>query len=318
MVGNTKTYVFFLSGEEISIALEEIKSLFGVEAKLLFDRYYFMDFDMGEEKVKNISKRLAYTKAALVKRSSSKSLETFDKEVIKNSYKINHSVLKDYNLTTREIADLVYLKLEKPEVDVNNPSHEYVFLQIEKEILLLEFLFVNKDKIDDRRAHKKERNHPTSMSPKLAKAMINLSGANSFIDPFCGAGGLLIEGKLMGLDVKGSDISKDMIDRARQNSKNLGLEISLEVKDALKLNEKTSAIVTDFPYGRNSTVSGEINKLYSDFFKIAQNLTSVMVVGMMSTTNYKDVIEGTKWKVKKEFEIYVHKSLTRKILVLKT
>ena len=57
---------------------------------------------------------------------------------------------------------------------------------------------------------------------------------------------------------------------------------------------------------------------YIKIFKIAQKVTHKLIVGMMSSTQHEQFIEGTNWKLEQSFKIYVHKSLSRKILVLTT
>ncbi len=64
------------------------------------------------------------------------------------------------------------------------------------------------------------------LPPKLAQILINLSGVrpeaadsekSSIYDPFCGIGTILMEGILMGMDVTGSDLSAENIDKCRKN-----------------------------------------------------------------------------------------------------
>src|SRR3989442_13341459 len=50
--------------------------------------------------------------------------------------------------------------------------------------------------------------HPSTMPPKLARCLANLSEvkeAQTFLDPFCGAGGIAIETRLLGCTVAASD-----------------------------------------------------------------------------------------------------------------
>jgi tRNA G10 N-methylase Trm11 len=76
---------------------------------------------------------------------------------------------------------------------------------------------------------------------------------------------------------------------------------------------KYSAIITDLPFGKNSKISDELNKLYSDFFKVSYNHSKIMIVG---TPENIDENSFGKWKIKDFFELYVHKSMTKKIYIL--
>jgi len=61
---------------------------------------------------------------------------------------------------------------------------------------------------------------PISLHPKFARAMINLARLRpgmKVLDPFCGTGGILIEGASCGLEVYGSDISRKMVQGSKSN-----------------------------------------------------------------------------------------------------
>lgn len=231
--------------------------------------------------------------------------------IVQNKYKI--TVIDGPK--TIDVADTLYRKLDSPDVDVTHPDHHYILL-FGKDVFILEELYVNNDTGMDRRAHEKAKNHPTSMHPKIARAMINLAGSDSFYDPFCGAGGFLIEGCLMGLSVRGSDIDRRMVWRALENTKAFGLDIRIEEKDALAIQGLYESIITDFPYGRNSKASKDLSLLYREFFVKAQDCTTKLVVGMADGTDYESLLQNTSWTVKKMFVLYVHGTLSRRILVL--
>jgi len=56
------------------------------------------------------------------------------------------------------------------------------------------------------------------LPPKLAQIMINLAGdAKTIWDPFCGGGGLVMEGLLMGYPMLGSDINEKTLKGAQAN-----------------------------------------------------------------------------------------------------
>ena len=75
--------------------------------------------------------------------------------------------------------------------------------------------------------------------------MINMGCKEEFIDPFCGAGGIVIEGALMNVKNKGSDIDSTMIKRAEANAKAFNLKINLEVLRLLKLTSAKKIDTTD-------------------------------------------------------------------------
>lgn len=89
---------------------------------------------------------------------------------------------------------------------------------------------------------------PGSVHPPLAGALALLAG-EPFVDPFCGAGTIAIEGALAGLRTRGSDIDPRAIDAARLNVASAGVDVPLQVADAVSLGE-TGCMVTNPPWGK--------------------------------------------------------------------
>ncbi len=114
----------------------------------------------------------------------------------------------------------------------------------------------------------------------------------------------------------GYDLDKLQLKRAEINLKHYKIKnYKLINKDARNINEKVYAIVTDLPYGKGSKVRNR-NILYREFLENSSKITNNMVIIFPDFVNHKKIISKTKWKVKKEFSEYIHKSLTRKIVVL--
>jgi tRNA (guanine6-N2)-methyltransferase len=87
-----------------------------------------------------------------------------------------------------------------------------------------------------------------SVHPPLARALALLAG-EPFVDPFCGAGTIPIEGALAGLRTQGSEIDPRAIGAARLNAAAAGVDVPFEVADAASLGE-TDCIVTNPPWGK--------------------------------------------------------------------
>ena len=61
----------------------------------------------------------------------------------------------------------------------------------------------------------------------MARAMINVAGIKNdeiLLDPFCGTGGILIEGADMNLNIIGQDVDVKMVDASLKNLAHFGLE----------------------------------------------------------------------------------------------
>lgn len=218
---------------------------------------------------------------------------------------------------------------------------------LEKRLGLTKEIMVGDRKIElskkeflSRRAHLLPAGHPTSLHPKLARALVNLTGVEEgemILDPFCGAGGLLIEAGLIGCKVVGFDIDLVMLRRAKINLDYVGVkDYKLEQKDATTISKHYDFIVTDLPYGKNSKLSEkDLEKLYLKFFKVLKRINvKRAVIGLPDFTekskgflvsqkslisqdvDYSKLVKKAGLKIKKEFDWYLHKSLTKKIIVI--
>ncbi len=200
---------------------------------------------------------------------------------------------------------------------------------LEKRLGLTKEIIIDGKKIElskkeflSRRAHLLPEGHPTSLHPKLARALVNLIGASksdTVLDPFCGAGGILIEAGLIGMKIVVFDIDMIMLKRAKINFDYLKIKnYQLKLKDATTTSKHYNYIVTDLPYGKNSKLSEkELEVLYLKFFKVLKRIKpKKAIVGLPDFVNYKKLIKKAKLKIKKEFDWYLHKSLTKKILIL--
>lgn len=312
------TYIIHISQDYPNIAREEIKVLLGIDLEPYIQGYFFTKNKIDIDLVK----RLGLTKSVykvLEEYDTSNEEEILEKinyKLFENTYKIDMLCFEGIEKEAKPIADKIFHKITNPKVDIKKPDHKYVFFWSLTEVRLCELIYLNEDSTHDRRSHLKEYNHPTSIHPKLAKAMINLGTKKEFIDPFCGAGGIVIEGAMMNLEVKGSDVDEIMIKRASANAKAYGLEIDFEIKDALRMTEKTECIITDLPYGKNSKLTADLINLYCDFFTVANTLTDKIIVGMHGDTDVDTYLGETDFEIEKQFTIYVHKSMTRTITIL--
>ncbi len=84
---------------------------------------------------------------------------------------------------------------------------------------LAEQRFSSKE-VEERDMKKPFRRESLAISPRLAKILINLSGAKEgdlILDPFCGVGGIVQEAVLMGINCVGIDKDSDAIKGAKEN-----------------------------------------------------------------------------------------------------
>ncbi len=179
--------------------------------------------------------------------------------------------------------------------------------------------------VASRRPRKRPVFHPSTMVPKLARCMVNLSRPSPngiFLDPFCGVGGILIEAGFLGCQVVGVDALSRMLRGTRRNLKHFGFApLGLVKGDARHLPvARTDSIATDPPYGTGaSTLKSTTARIMGDFLPEARNVLSKgrrVVIASPTGTRSPMIAENAGFRVEDRHLVYVHRSLTREILVL--
>jgi tRNA (guanine10-N2)-dimethyltransferase len=137
------------------------------------------------------------------------------------------------------------------------------------------------------------------------------------LDPFCGTGGILIEARLLGASTVGSDFDSLMVFGSRQNI--AGSDLMLADATHLPFSDHTiDAVVTDFPYGQSVCIrkSDTMDTLYGDAL---EEIGRVLKKGKRAVVvTHRDIspIAAEYFTVLERHDQRVHKSLTRRILVL--
>ncbi len=183
---------------------------------------------------------------------------------------------------------------------------------------------IDRSAYEKRAPHKKPFFYPGVLMPRTARALVNMSGivpGKNILDPFCGTGGILVEAAMIGSHVIGMDAQSKIISGARMNLNYYNLDHSLLTGDATRIplvDECMDAIVTDPPYGRSALIHARsLNNLYSESMK---EMYRVLRPGSLAVVVSEKQID--EHSIKAGFKIYekhnqfVHRSLTRTILVL--
>ena len=177
---------------------------------------------------------------------------------------------------------------------------------------------------------------PGSMAPADARAYVNLAGAASgrtVLDPMCGTGGLPIEAGLAGADTVACDAQQKMVTGTREN-----LRACLDASDrptaaqragstptwhvlrgdatALPVDDDVvDGVVFDAPYGRQSKIARhELADLVAGALDESARVASRAVV--IADRDWRGLARGAGWVVEASFDRRVHRSLTRRVLVL--
>jgi len=365
------TYIFLLSGDYIDLGKEEALSLFDIKDSRLLNNLLIAE--LGNEKLNKTPQRLALTKYIYKFLFESKIddliriMKDFDwNSVYKGDFcvRVNYLDNSEYNnkksinevsnkklhikikkqFEEKQLASYIWHKLSKPKVNLENPKTLIELFFYKNKVYCGLLIYENKENFESRKSHLRPFPHPSSLNPKVARALVNISGIKEndvLLDPFCGTGGFLIEAGLMSIKIIGCDISKMMVKGCIKNLKHFHIKnYKIIGKNALQISEKFDYVVTDLPYGLNSNVYLEYNKksinekfnkinlkinkknaiknLEQFYLKFLKKLRKILkkkaVIIFPSYVNYKKLLQKSKFKIEKEFEIYVHRSLTRKIV----
>jgi putative methyltransferase (TIGR01177 family) len=169
--------------------------------------------------------------------------------------------------------------------------------------------------------------HPSAIFPKLSRALVNLSGAEpgkAFLDPFCGTGSLLIEASIIGADTIGVDLARKMVRGARRNAMKYGQRwLGVVRADSMNLPvREVAAIATDIPYGRASSAGGlESGEILRSLVREAPGVLpggrKLVVMHPKRLEVGPILLEAGGVLVERELDIYIHRTLTRTITVLR-
>ena len=230
--------------------------------------------------------------------------------------------------TERKVGSLILESHDDIKVKLRNPHSLVRIVSFENDVYVaVEKIKLNKKHFQDSKPHKRPFFYPGSMSPKLARCMVNLSRVTQgqlLLDPFCGTGGILIEAGLIGCKVVGSDIYWKMKNGTAINLEHFGITdyrtFNLDVRE-LKMYEKVAAVVTDPPYGI-STSTGDIegDDIFKEFFKsIYDNMWDDAYL-CMASPHYVDlqpIADEVGFEIVEQYGIKMHRSLTRIISVIR-
>ncbi len=179
--------------------------------------------------------------------------------------------------------------------------------------------------IESRRPRERPAFHPSTMMPKLARCMVNLTHVvegTVFLDPFCGVGGILLEASMLGCDVIGMDAVKRMLRGSRRNLRHFAMKpLALVRGDARNVPLRSvEAIATDPPYGTGaSTLKSTTHNILKDFLPQARGILATgrrAVIASPVGTGTPEIAQSAGFRIADRHEVYVHRRLTREILVL--
>ena len=285
-----------------------------------------------------LTKRLGYTHEVheIIMKSSREMLDEDISSIDWNNYISETFAVRvkrfkseiDTVATERKAGALILEHCDNIRVNLREPNSLVRLVAFGNDVYIaIEKIKLNKKHFEESKPHKRPFFYPGSMSPKLARCMVNLSRATAgqlVLDPFCGTGGILIEAGLIGCKVVGSDIYWKMKNGTSINLDYYGITdyrtFNLDVRE-LKMYEKVASVVTDPPYGI-STSTGDIegNDIFREFFHaIYDNMRDDAYLCMASPhyVDLKPMADEVGFEIVEQYGIKMHRSLTRIISVIR-
>ena len=336
---------FLLSGEHETLPVSEVKAILRAERfassnSVVLDQVLKLEVD--QDCVEAIRRRAALTrlccleiftcsfdKKEITRCASSVDFSLFLRESETFQVRIrrvrNYEAKQDVVTLERELGKQILTHSTKTKVDLKNPDKTFAGVITGQQLVFgLVLAEIPAKPFVERRPREKVFFHPSAMSAKLSRCMVNLTEAREgelLLDPFCGTGGMLTEAALIGCRIVGLDVQPRMIRGTRRNMTQFRTEAEgLIVGDVRKLPlSRVDRVATDPPYGRSTvTMKRSTNQLLTEMFEALFDILRKgrkLCVAAPKTCNIGSVGTGSGYKHLESHLVYVHRSLTREIAV---
>jgi len=324
-------YLFELGGENKELAKIEVRELLkteGYNPETRFEEGQIIIIKTSQKLALQTIRRLGMTKrvSIIIHSSEEKNTEKVIEQLpTLNLGKSSFAIRQIYRngVSEKKIAIKIGQKIPvENKIDLANPDVKILFYAGSRTIISLREEDSTTSYKSCLKHHVRYRPYfsPISIHPRIARSMVNLANCSTddtVLDPFCGTGGILIEAADMGIKAKGIDLLEKMIVNSKGNLEHFGLEGKIKKGDVEESkNQKFKAIVTDPPYGIASSTGGEnISELLQRAMNIFSEAMEKEKRIVMAISN-PELVQTTNFKKIYQFEWYIHKSLTRHIIVL--
>lgn len=228
------------------------------------------------------------------------------------------------NILNSTLAYPIGKQLSHLKANLKHPKHLFYYIFTPNLVYFTHTIFENQKTYLKRMPVKRAVNKPYTLKADMSRTCINLLDVTSgdiVLDPFCGIGGILLEGLDMNLEMIGNDINEKDLEHTKTNCNHFNLKeptlYNCDSKMQFLEENFVDGIVSDIPYGKSSRKLGE--ELYEGFLQSAQKMlkpNKKMVIIYGCFTNFKP-LALKYFEEEVEIEQYMNSSLTRYILVLK-
>jgi len=339
-------FFFLLSGEHETLPFAELKAILETEG-IVYEEVQtlpqILRLDAVVDAVKTVEGRAALTRVCcqelfcckasfteIVKAMQSVTLENIlnsDENFVVRVRRVGEAARNLVGMDLeRKLGELILNKVKGAKVNLKQPQKTFFGTITDDSFLFgLKLAEISPTPFMQRRPRKRPFFHPSAMPAKLARCMVNLAKPNRgdlVLDPFCGTGSFLIEAGLLGCRVLGFDAKKRMVRGSLRNLRFFNVDCEgLMVADAKYLPlMKVDCIVTDPPYGRSASTMGyTTGQIIQDFLAMSSDRIAKrkrICMAAPKTVHISEIAETLGLKHVQSHFVYVHRSLTREIVVL--
>ena len=144
---------------------------------------------------------------------------------------------------------------------ISNPEIEFILTRIDG-VWIFGILTPNQNQWKERR--NKPYNYSHALDIRIAKAVLNIGINNNkrvtIIDPCCGIGTVIIEGRFQGLNIEGYEMNPLVKQQCNKNLIFYGFDPSVLKQDFLQTTKHFNLAILDLPYGQSSIISPKEQK----------------------------------------------------------
>lgn len=328
-----KCYAFELSGEHESLPRCEALALVEIFSNRYREHAFLEQCLLIEAEgldVKALGRRLAMTHRIIeVMAVCDADLEALSRSVAHlalpdKSYRFRAKRIRNASPSTdaveHEIGKVLFQRglradLKRPELNLR------AIITSGKIILGIEWARVDRSSFEARRPHLKPFFHPGVLMPRMARALVNLTGireSERLLDPFAGTCGILVEACLMGIEGLGIEVQNRLVRGALCNLENL--DCTLVLGDAKRLPLKEASIcgaVLDTPYGRSARILASSKKdlLKESLMELFRVIKPGRRMVIVADEPLDLLLVSAGFKIIQKHTDRVHRSLTRHIFL---
>lgn len=296
-MNETRTnYLYLIS------ARREFFELCAMEMRHIFGRTTHKNYHLSETLIDiNKSPFIKGVVSILYKNSS---IDVIEKKMIAdqisyNNYKIHYHKFDDVAYQDRLNSMRMLGTTIHGDFSIKNPDIEFILTRINGEWIFGEF---NGNSNEWKKRRKKPHSYSHSLDIVIAKAAINIVIENnlnqSLIDPCCGIGTIIIEGRCLGINTSGYELNPLVKQKCNLNLKHYGLEPDVIKINMLESTKCYDASILDLPYGHYSNITTQEQIALIRKLKEISNRSVIITMEDMS-----DSIHETDWKIIDSCEI---------------